>query len=139
MTIAEDIIEEIARVYGFENIATRSLYSHISYVPLDTKVSVHRTIEQTLVDGCHMDHVETYPWAEDTYYETFGTPTDTLLQLENAMTPETSYLRDSLIYNLLHHVRKNHKFFDTMSLFDIGKVRTQTNNSDTTAHTTIKT
>lgn len=45
--------------------------------------------------------------------------------LQNPTNPEAPYMRDTMIYGLLAHTAKNSKFFDTLKIFDIGKIRTK--------------
>jgi phenylalanyl-tRNA synthetase beta subunit len=52
----------------------------------------------------------------------FGLEEKKLYGIINSVNPEAPFLRDNMMYGLLSHVVKNHKFFDDCKLFDIGKV-----------------
>lgn len=122
LTIPEDIIEEVARVYGYNRIQGKTQTGQVEFIPLSTPVKTLRKIEEVLVDQFKYDQVETYPRAEKKILSLFGTDTNTLYELQNPTAPELSFLRDKLIYNLLDYTAKNTKFFDQIQLFDYGKV-----------------
>lgn len=76
-----------------------------------------------------MTQVETYPWLHEKYIAPFGTNTNNLLSLQNPTAPELTYLRDNMIYGLLDAVTKNAKIYDTINIFDMGKVWSQEENT----------
>jgi phenylalanyl-tRNA synthetase beta subunit len=85
-------------------------------------VQLKRFIEDIAKDTFHADQVETYPWVPEKYLHLFGTKLDGLYSVNNALDPEAKYLRDDMVYNLLSVIAKNARFFDTLDVFDIGKV-----------------
>jgi phenylalanyl-tRNA synthetase beta subunit len=60
---------------------------------------------------------------------TFDIDTTQLIELENSLSPETSYMSPSLIFNLLDIVKKNHKFFDTIRIATTGDVYAKKDNT----------
>ncbi len=123
MNIAEDIYEEVARIYWYDAIETIPLHSNIAYVEYSPEIALTRKIEDVLVRNFHCNQTETYPRIGDKTMTLFDIPAESLYKLSNPTNPETPYLRDNILYGLLNHVIKNHKFFDTFTLFDIGKTR----------------
>ncbi|HMT26804.1 MAG TPA: phenylalanine--tRNA ligase subunit beta [Candidatus Absconditabacterales bacterium] len=122
LTIPEDMIEEVARIYGYNRIEGKMQTGQVEFIPFSTAVKTLRKIEETLIEQCHYDQVETYPRAEKNRLDLFETDTATLYELQNPTAPEMSYMRDKLIYNLLDYTAKNAKFFDQVQLFDYGKI-----------------
>lgn len=122
ITIAEDLIEEIARIWGYDAIESTAILSEIKDQKMGIDVQITRRLEEILVNVLHFDQSETYPWVSDRQLALFGKTADQALSLKNPLNPETPYLRDAMIYNLLEHAAKNSKFFDSCKIFDIGRV-----------------
>ncbi len=122
INIAEDMYEEVARIYGYDDIPTLPFTAEIQPVLYTPLVDLTRKLEDILVRSLHANQTETYPRIWDKTVSLFGLDMKKLYWLQNPINPETPYLRDEMTYGLLNHVVKNHKFFDEFTLFDIGKV-----------------
>ena len=129
MNIAEDIAEEVARIYGYDCIQSLPLTFDVTPTPYTPFVQITRTLEDILVRNIGANQTETYPRIGEKTLEMFQTNKETCFCLQNPVNPETPYLRDQMTYGLLSHIIKNHKFFDTCKIFDFGKVWNKTNPS----------
>lgn len=127
MNIAEDIYEEVARIYGYDKIQTLPLMSVAAHVPYTDEVSIQRKVEDVLVRNFACNQTETYPWISEKMIQEFGKDKNDFYSLQNPTNPEAPYLRDGMWYGLLAHTAKNSKFFDQFNIFDIGKIRTKGN------------
>jgi phenylalanyl-tRNA synthetase beta chain len=123
MNIPEDIYEEVARIYGYDNIQTLPLMSVAQYVPYTDAVMIQRKVEDVLVRNFACNQVETYPRVSEKEIKELGGDSTVLYKLQNPTNPEKPYLRAGMHYELLAHTAKNSKFFDDFKIFDIGKVR----------------
>jgi phenylalanyl-tRNA synthetase beta chain len=122
MNTAQDITEEVARIYGYDNISAIPLNFEVSPTPYTPMIQLTRTLEDILIRNFHADQTETYPRVGEKTLELFGSSKENCYGLQNPVNPETPYLRDSMTYGLVNHIIKNHKFFDTCKIFDLGKV-----------------
>ncbi len=123
ITIPEDVAEEIARIWGYENITAEPILAEIKDQKMGPLVQITRVLEEILVRELHFDQSETYPWVSATQLKLFAQNPEHQLQLKNPLNPETPYLRDGMVYNLLENVAKNSKFFDEIKIYDIGHIR----------------
>jgi phenylalanyl-tRNA synthetase beta chain len=121
MNIAEDLYEEVARLYGYNNIEPVLSKEPVIYKPFQWLVNLNRIIEDVLVHTYKADQLQTYPRCDEMFFEMFGYDSTNLVQLRNAVSPELSYLRPSLIPNLLLAVAKNSKIYQSFTLFDSGQ------------------
>lgn len=126
MNIAEDLYEEVARLYGYNNIPALPTIDAVEYIPFAGIVQVNRTIEDVLVKNYKADQLQTYPRCDESFFDVFAYDRTQLVQLINTTAPELSYLRPSMIPNLLLAVQKNSKIYDQFSLFDTGQTRNKT-------------
>jgi phenylalanyl-tRNA synthetase beta subunit len=56
------VYEEIARIYGYENIDAKTLQSGVSLPKTSSLVNLIRKIEELFVRDYKFNQVETYPW-----------------------------------------------------------------------------
>lgn len=131
INIEADIVEEIIRIYGYEKIDTLKTQSSVESKDFNTDVATLRSIEETLTKICRYSQLETYPWISDKMLQAFWKGLDHVFKLENPVNVECPYLRDSLIYHSLQNVIKNYKFFDTIRIFDTGKIWNTTEKEST--------
>ncbi len=122
LNIPEDIYEEVARIYGYDQIENLPLLGDTSYVPYTDYVAIQRKLEDVLVRTIGCNQTETYPRISEKTLKELGRNKDHMYMLQNPVNPEAPYMRDDMVYGLLAHTAKNSKFFDTCKIFDIGKI-----------------
>ena len=121
-----DLIEEIARVYGYDNIPTTLPKGDIPVPAPNLKVEVRRRIKRFLLAAGMMEAVN-YSFCDPNCFEKIRLPSDSrlrgTLQLRNPLSPEMSVLRTTLVPGLLENTQhnRNHQI-NTIALFEIGSV-----------------
>ena len=122
--IEEDVIEEVARMYGYEKIPAVKV-SEIK--PLQKENPIFKTIDdlkQTLVD-LGLTEVQTYSFFSTDVLNNFNANKDDLIRVANPISSETEYLRDWISPNLVEVVGKNlRQGFKDIAVFEIGKAFT---------------
>ncbi|MXY99399.1 phenylalanine--tRNA ligase subunit beta [Candidatus Poribacteria bacterium] len=121
-----DLIEEIARVYGYDNIPTTLPKGEIPVPAPDPKVEVRRRIKQFLLAAGMMEAVNysfSGPNGFDKVRFDADHPLRDALPLQNPLSPEMSVLRTTLLPGLLENAQhnRNHQI-DTIAIFEIGSV-----------------
>ena len=132
----EDIIEEIARVYGYDKIKPQSPVLPIFKKTPQTLASlvnrgmgelwdtaefirVHDLIKSCLY-AVGFNEVYNYSFISDEAKETLNL--DNLLELENPMSHKFRYMRPFLGINLLAKTVENLRFYKQAKLFETGRV-----------------
>ena len=121
-----DLIEEIARVYGYDNIPTTLPKGDIPVPAPNPKTEVHRRIKHFLLSAGMMEAVN-YSFCDPTCFDRIRLNSDdplrNTLKLRNPLSPEMSVLRTTLTPGLLANAQhnRNHQI-DTIALFEIGSV-----------------
>ena len=120
--IAEDIVEEIGRLYGFDKLPlvlpTRSLQP----TKKDPTYQLKQSIREFL---CHAgaSEVLTYNFVHGKLIEQVGQEVSDAYRLSNALSPELQYFRLSLTPSLLEKVYSNIKAgYEEFALFELNKV-----------------
>lgn len=116
-----DIIEEVARMIGFDNIPTTVPVGEIVPPISNQEVEFAYDLKDTL-SGMGLDEVYTYTFIGQDLIEAFGDNPRSYLTLKNPLKPEHAYLRQGLIYSMINLVSLNAKNFTDFSIFEIAKV-----------------
>ena len=118
--IAEDIVEEVGRLYGFENIESKPL-NRLALVTLKNKdISIKDTV-RSLLASVGANEVLTYSFVSKNLIEASNQNPLKAYELANASSPEHKYYRLSLIPSLLNKVFINIKAgYDEFAIFEIG-------------------
>jgi phenylalanyl-tRNA synthetase beta chain len=121
LEIEEDLIEEVARVYGFERISAHPPRAAASMLPApDTLRSPHALRERLAAAGYR--EVINFSFVEPAWEADLAGETDPI-RLLNPIASPLSVMRTSLIGGLVDVVRKNHqRKVPRIRIFEVGRV-----------------
>ncbi|RLC38448.1 MAG: phenylalanine--tRNA ligase subunit beta [Candidatus Nealsonbacteria bacterium] len=121
ISIQEDLIEEIGRIAGFQNIP--SVFPKAALIPPERNEEIfwQRNCQDILKEQGFTE-VYNYSFIGEKEKEIFGWRDKEIIELANPISSFNKYLRPSLIPNLLKNVKENLKFFDEIKIFEIGKI-----------------
>ncbi|KKR83806.1 MAG: Phenylalanine-tRNA ligase beta subunit [Candidatus Daviesbacteria bacterium GW2011_GWA1_41_61] len=119
--IEADVIEEAARMYGYENIPPKKLTGELPQKIDQGLFEFISKLKQTLVDT-GLDEIQTYSFFSTQVLKNFEVPKERLLKVANPMSAETEYLRVRIAPNLVEKVAENLKAFKEVGVFEVGKV-----------------
>jgi phenylalanyl-tRNA synthetase beta chain len=117
----EDIIEEIGRVYGYENIREQPPRVELSEVEGNRKRSFENKLRDILT-GLGFSEVMNYSFYGIDDIEKCNLKVEDHIEVANPLSSEQQYLRRSLLPNVLKNIELNLKNFDKLSLYEIGNV-----------------
>ena len=120
VTIKADIIEEITRIYGYDNFEIFTSESALAPVRKEVLKSDEDRMKDILVKSYRMHEVHSYIWSDSARNKELGIETPTNVTVINAQTPDHSHLRVSMIPTLLSFVKDNKGYLDTFGIFEIG-------------------
>ena len=121
ISIPEDIVEEVARIYGFGNIPTvMPLFPIDPPVTNDLRNLEHR-LRNVLVRELAYSEASNYSFVSAEQIKALGGDVAKYIELDNPLSKEKPYLRRTLINNLLENIKQNIENFSTVRLFEIGQ------------------
>ena len=120
VTIKADIIEEITRIYGYDNFDICTSMSALAPVRKEVIKSDEDRMKDILVKSFRLHEVHSYIWSDDAKNADLGIKTPENVKVINAQTPDHQYLRNSMIPTLLSFVKENKGFSDNFGIFEIG-------------------
>ncbi len=121
--ILEDIIEEVARVYGYHNIP--SILQQIVYInqPKEMEdIFVFQNKIKLLLKHLGLNEVINYSMVSKDQLINFGLDPKKHLRLSNTLSKDIEFLRTKLTISLLKNIRDNTGKKELIRLFEIGKV-----------------
>ncbi len=126
INIEEDLIEEVARIYGYDKIPSKVLPGETPK-PIDQKAFelVDSLKKQLMHQG--LSEIQTYSFYSTNVLNALGwneTNQKLLLKLENPMSKETEHLRLNIWPNLVESAVFNNKSFNDVAIYEIGKTYT---------------
>ncbi|PIQ77879.1 phenylalanine--tRNA ligase subunit beta [Candidatus Peregrinibacteria bacterium CG11_big_fil_rev_8_21_14_0_20_46_8] len=126
--IAEDLIEEVARIYGYQNIPSQ-LPDLPIHIPRENRT---RQLENTARDifshDLGMFEAQTYSFYGDKEIDDALLPKELHLEMLNPLSEDQKYMRISLIPTLLRAAHHNIKYRDAFSLYEIGRTYIEDSN-----------
>ncbi|HBB03160.1 MAG: phenylalanyl-tRNA synthetase subunit beta, phenylalanyl-tRNA synthetase beta chain [Candidatus Peregrinibacteria bacterium GW2011_GWF2_38_29] len=120
VSIAEDLVEEVARIYGYGKIEP-ILPNIPSKLPIE---NAERRLEYRARDilsfGLGFTEVQTYSFYGKREITNAKLPQELHIELENHLSEDQTHLRTSLIPNMLKAVEQNIKSFNGFKIYEIG-------------------
>lgn len=122
VTIKADIIEEITRIYGYDNFDINTANAPLYPVRADVEKSVEDKIKDILVKRYSMHELHSYVWAYYDEYKALGIEVEDNIKLINATNPNIETIRKSIIPTQLCQVKYNTQYASDFGVFEIGRV-----------------
>ena len=122
VSIQADIMEEVARMYGYENFEAEPITTTFDGAINQLDKDLERRIKEYLAIRCGMQEIFTYPWMEESYVNAVLQSTEGILSLSTPPSPAERFVRSSLLPNLCKAVVKNERYFNEFSIFETAQV-----------------
>ena len=122
VTMKADIIEEITRIYGYDNFDIHTATAPIYPVRAAQEKSDEDRIKDILVKRYSMHELHSYVWAYYDEYKALGIDVENNIELINATNPNIKTIRKSIIPTQLCQVKTNTLYSSDFAVFEIGRV-----------------
>ncbi len=117
-----DIVEEIARILGYENLPLSLPQIKMMNIKIDTKRPLERVIRQTLL-GLGFDEAITYTMIDEGSLKKSHVNSSSVVRVKNPLTKDQEIMRPSLLPSLLSALLTNfNRGQKNIKLFELGKV-----------------
>lgn len=119
--IPEDIVEEIGRLYGFNNLAAELPTRNVAPVTPNAGLALKSQIRSAL-SRAGANEVLTYSFVHGNLLQKVGQKSENSYAIRNALSPDLQYYRQSITPSILERVHGNIKAgYNGFALFEIGK------------------
>ncbi len=121
VTIKADLIEEITRIYGYDNFEIKTTRSPLKPVRRTAAGEHDNRTKDLLVSSYGLHEVHSYIWNDREKNRAIGIEPEENVRILNAGTPEHDTLRSSMVPTLLNFAAENRGYADSFGLFEIGR------------------
>ncbi|MBR2387504.1 MAG: phenylalanine--tRNA ligase subunit beta [Clostridia bacterium] len=122
VSIKADIMEEVARMYGYENFEATTITTSFDGAINQLDVDLVRKIKEYLAFRSNMQEIFTYPWMTDEFVTALMPSTDGILALATPPAPNERFIRSSLLPNICKAIVKNERNFDEFDIFEEAQI-----------------
>jgi phenylalanyl-tRNA synthetase beta chain len=130
IAIAEDVVEEVGRLYGFDHLPLELPKRDLTPTPKDGLIETKAKVREILAKA-GANELLTYSFVHGNLLQKAGQDTENAYRLSNALSPDLQYFRMSLTPSLLDKVHANIKAgFDEFVLFELNKTHGKRHGQD---------
>ncbi|OGK52079.1 phenylalanine--tRNA ligase subunit beta [Candidatus Roizmanbacteria bacterium RIFCSPLOWO2_01_FULL_41_22] len=121
--IKEDIVEEVARVYGYHNL--NNAIQPTIYVKQPRDIEMLFVIQQKIkyfLKHLGLNEMMNYSMISKELIDKLALDSDNKLVIDNSISEEIRYMRTSLIPSLIKNIKDNENKKDKLKFFEIAKI-----------------
>ncbi len=122
VSLPDDILEEVARMIGYENFEKKPLQVTLTHAVKQPRVELDRRLREYLAFRCGFTEIFTYPWVQEHFIKASGLSAEGALYLAEGPSPEERTLRFSLVPGMIEATVKNLRYFDQFRIFELTQV-----------------
>ena len=116
-----DIIEEMSRIYGYDNIVPRTNLWKVSPVREDETRTLEYASKKLLAEKYGLSEIHSYVWYDTKLNNELGIEVKDNLKIVNGLNKLDSTLRYNMGPTMLYYTYKNIKNYDEFGVFEIGR------------------
>ncbi|OGJ41861.1 phenylalanine--tRNA ligase subunit beta [Candidatus Peregrinibacteria bacterium RIFCSPLOWO2_01_FULL_48_20] len=119
--IEEDIVEEVARIYGYEKIPAIRPDQPMK-LPMENEERFYKHLTRNIFAlGLGFTEVTNYSFVNKDRFERCGIPEEGHLKILNYLSEDQTHLRTTLVPNLLNNAADNHRECPSIRIFELGR------------------
>ncbi len=122
VTIKADLIEEITRIYGYDNFEIKTTKSALKPVRQSISKDDEAQIKDILVKKFGMHEVHSYIWYDGKKMKKLGMDIDENVRILNMTTPENGTLRSTMLPTIIGFAYDNRNQAKSFGIFEVGRV-----------------
>lgn len=124
ISIKEDIVEEIARMYGYDNIVPKTLEFAVTPVEQDPAHIMEYKTKRLLAEKYGVSEVHSHIWNYADFNQTIGIKSPSFVNLVDSTNSGQSGIRSEMVPTLIRFFAENKNNFSDIKIAEIGRVVT---------------
>lgn len=122
IAIREDILEEIMRIYGYDNIVISAPSVPVNPPEILSEKVLERKVKNILSGNFNLIETYNYSFVGESSLKKLDLDFTNYLKLVNPISDQQNLLRQNLLVGLLSNVKVNQFNYDEISLFEVGRI-----------------
>ncbi len=127
ISLPADIVEEVARMYGYDNIKPMPVKAEISPVEQSREQTLEYETKLILAENFGLNEVHTYIWNFADFNKEYGIETTPVAKIINSTDPSANAIRSELVPTLIKIAVENKNTTKNVGIFEIGRCVTGKN------------
>ena len=122
VSIKEDLVEEVFRMYGYDNIKSAIMKMPLQPVEQIPSHTLEYKIKYALASKFGLNEVRSYIWNFEEYNKSVGIEQASVLHLLDSSHSGQSGIRSQLLPSILKFADENKNKYNNIGIFEIGRV-----------------
>ena len=124
VTIKADIIEEITRIYGYDNFEIHTASAPLFPTRPEPVKKDEDNVKDILVKHFNLHELHSYVWNYADELKELGVKNEGVIKLMNASNPNIETIRKTMIPTQLCQIKSNLGYANDFGIFEVGRVVT---------------
>ena len=117
VTIPVDIVEEVARIYGYNNIVPEPVKETINPVEQKRDHLLEYDVKQLLAEKFGLNETHSYIWQDEASLKELNIQTTGYIKILNSTVKENDQIRSELSPTILKVINDNNNYFEEFGTF----------------------
>ena len=122
VTIPVDIVEEVARIYGYDNITPEPVKEVIEPAMQEREHMLEYDIKLCLAEKFGLNETHSYIWTDEASNKNLNIETTSHVKILNSIVKENNQIRSEMLPTILKVVDENKNLLLDFGTFEIGRV-----------------
>lgn len=117
-----DLVEEVTRIYGYDNITPMSIKQIIKPTLLDRSISLEYDVKYALADRFNLNETHSYIWYDVNSNKALNLNPVSVIRCVNSINKDNNQIRSTIIPSLLNVIEENKGWYNNFGTFEVGRV-----------------
>ena len=122
ISLKEDIVEEVARMYGYDHINAVSVEFPLQPVTINREHLMEYKTKQYLAEKYDINEVHSYIWNYENFNNEYGIKTNSYVGLMDASNSGQTGIRSEILPTLIKFFTENKNSYEDIRIAEIGRV-----------------
>ena len=117
-----DLVEEITRIYGYDNITPKSIVQPIKPTILDRAIKLEYDTKYALAQRFDLNETHSYIWYDLQTNKNLNLQPKSVIRCINSINKDNDKIRSTIIPSLLKVIVDNKNVYSKFGTFEVGRV-----------------
>lgn len=117
-----DLVEEITRIFGYDNIVPKTTLQPLHSVKLDEVVDKEYAVKFALSQRYNFSETHSYIWYDCDTNKDLGLVAPSVINIVNSIQKDNNQIRASITPMQLKHAVENKNYYSKFGIFEVGRV-----------------
>jgi len=117
---AHDLIEEIARIYGYNKLPSKLMAGDLPIIKTNREFALEDKVKDVLVGLGYSENIN-YSFISEKLIKNSALKVDDHIKISNPLSGDFEYMRTSLVPGILQSIKENERMVKDLKIFELSK------------------